>query len=83
MISDEDLSLDNSIEFQGLVQQIKCNNYLMPLYEAVINSIQSIQIHKIKNGQIDIYIERNNEVQQKLSDEFEGKIEPIKNMVTI
>ena len=49
MISDEDISLDNSIEFQGLVQQIKCNNYLMPLYEAVINSIQSIQINKIKN----------------------------------
>ncbi len=80
MISDEDLSLDNSIEFQGLVQQIKCNNYLMPLYEAVINSIQSIQINRIKNGKIDIYIERNNEVQQKLSDEFKGKIEPIKNI---
>lgn len=80
MISDEDLSLDNSIEFQGLVQQIQCHNYLMPLYEAIINSIQSLQINKIKNGKIEIYIEKNNEVQQKLSNEFEGKIEPIKNI---
>lgn len=80
MFLEENLNLDNSIEFQGLVQQIKCSNYLMPLFEAIVNAIQSIQINKIKNGKIDIYIERNEEVQQKLSDEFTSKIEPIKNI---
>lgn len=79
-LSEENLNLDNSIEFQGLTQQIKCSNYLMPLFEAIVNAIQSIQINKIKNGKIDIYIERDNDVQLTLSSKFSSKIQPIKNI---
>jgi hypothetical protein len=32
---------------------------LLPLYEAIVNSIQSIQEAKIRNGKIDIHVERD------------------------
>lgn len=54
---------------------------LLPLYEAIINSIYAINENKVQNGKIDIYIERDNE-QQELA--FEGQdSRPIKNFIII
>lgn len=38
--------------------KLKDTNYLFPLYEVVINSIQSIHEAKIPNGKIEIYVKR-------------------------
>ena len=38
----EEIDKETSFNIQGLVNQLAFSNYLMPLYETVINAIQSI-----------------------------------------
>lgn len=40
--------------------QLPLSTPLLPLYEAIINSIQAIEDAKIKDGRIDIFIQRDN-----------------------
>lgn len=54
----EEINKETSFNIEGLVNQLNFSNYLMPLYETVINSIQSIELGKIKKGYIEIYIKR-------------------------
>lgn len=74
------IKTETSIELIGLVNQTNCNNYLMPMFEAIVNSIQSIQINNIQNGRIDIVIDRINEQQQSLPTFENTKVQPIKNI---
>ena len=50
------------INFKGLVDlhNLPSSEPLLPLFEAIVNSIQSINQGNIENGQITIYIEREN-----------------------
>ncbi len=50
------------INFRGIVNlhSLPMSEPLLPLYEAVINSVQSISHAQISNGRIDIKIEREN-----------------------
>ncbi len=76
----EQISKETSFEIPGLVNQLRCNNYLIPLFEAVVNAIQSIYISNIKNGHIEIYIDRLGG-QKSLSDEnIPYKVQPINNI---
>lgn len=65
------------MNFKGLVNlhTLPMNAPLLPVYEAIINSIQSIEEAKINNGKIEIYIER--EKQMSLFDNWETDIENI------
>lgn len=60
---DKSIEISPTLDIQGLVRQLKMSNYLMPLFEAVVNSIQSIYLSGIKNGYIEIYINRVSEQQ--------------------
>lgn len=60
---DKELEINSTLDIAGLVRQLKVSNYLMPMFEAVVNSIQSIYLSKIKNGYIEIYINRSSEQQ--------------------
>lgn len=65
------------MNFKGLVNfhKLPITMPLLPVYEAVINSIQSIEESDIKNGKIEIIIEREN--QMSISDMWETDIENI------
>ena len=65
------------INFRGLVDlhTLPTSEPLLPLYEAVVNSIQSIEDAKISNGMIDVYIER--ESQTTISSSWETDIDNI------
>lgn len=60
---DKELEINSTLDIAGLVRQLKVTNYLMPMFEAIVNSIQSIYLSGIKNGQIEIYINRASEQQ--------------------
>ena len=60
---DKEIEINPTLDIQGLVRQLKMSNYLMPLFEAIVNSIQSIYLSGIKNGYIEIYINRASEQQ--------------------
>lgn len=60
---DKELEINSTLDIVGLVRQLKVSNYLMPMFEAIVNSIQSIYLSKIKNGYIEIYINRSAEQQ--------------------
>lgn len=60
---DKDLNINSTLYIEGLVRQLKLSNYLMPMFEAIVNSIQSIYLSKIKNGYIEVYINRATEQQ--------------------
>lgn len=74
------IKTETSIELIGLVNQTNCNNYLMPMFEAIVNSIQSIQINNIQNGRIDIVIDRSDTQQRELEGFESTKVQPIKNI---
>ena len=65
------------MNFKGLVNlhTLPKTAPLLPLYEAVINSIQSIEDAGIENGKIEIKIEREN--QMSLFEHWETDIENI------
>lgn len=65
------------MNFKGLVNlhTLPKSVPLLPLYEAVINSIQSIEDAQIKDGRIDIRIERENQI--SLFEQWETDIENI------
>lgn len=65
------------MNFKGLVNlhTLPLSLPLLPLYEAVVNSIQSIEDSKINDGQIDIIIERDN--QETILNTWEKDIENI------
>ena len=50
------------VNFKGLVElhTLPTSEPLLPLYEAIVNSIQSINQGNIENGEINIYIKREN-----------------------
>ena len=79
---DNELKIESSFEMLGLVGQLKCTNYLMPLFESIVNSIQSIQLGNIKNGIIEIHINRSSEQGQlDLGDGVNYKIQPISDII--
>ncbi len=65
------------MNFKGLVSlhNLPKSTPLLPLYEAVINSIQSIEDAQVENGKIEIVIER--EKQMNLFEQWETDIENI------
>ena len=65
------------INFKGLVDlhNLPSSEPLLPLFEAIVNSIQSINQGKIKNGEIRIRIER--EKSQTTFNDWETDIENI------
>ena len=65
------------MNFKGLVNlhTLPKSAPLLPLYEAVINSIQSIEDAQIQDGRIEIIIER--EKQMNLFEQWETDIENI------
>ena len=65
------------INFRGLVDlhTLPSSEPLLPLYEAVVNSIQSIEDAGIKDGKIDVYIER--ETQITIDSQWETDIDNI------
>lgn len=65
------------MNFKGLVSlhTLPKTTPLLPLYEAVINSIQSIEDAHITNGKIEIVIER--EKQMNLFEQWETDVENI------
>lgn len=76
----EEINKETKFNIPGLVNQLSCNNYLVPLFEAVVNAIQSIQIGKVKNGLIQIYIDRLSGQQTIYEDETTYKVQPINNV---
>lgn len=73
-----------NINVEHKVREIKLkdNEYLFPLFEGIINSIQAIHAKGEQNGKIEIYIERNKDVQL----DFNGskdKLAPIENITII
>jgi len=66
------------INFKGLVDLhiLPSTEPLLPLYEAIVNSIQSIEESGIKNGRIDIEIQREPQM-QIFSESWETDIENI------
>lgn len=52
------------IDLKGRVKSTKLaqTRCLLPIYEAIINSIHAIEDAKIKNGKIDITLERKKEL---------------------
>jgi len=77
----EEINKETSFNIQGLVNQLNFSNYLMPLYETVINSIQSIELGKIKNGYIEIYIKRASGQKSIIKNEELYKIQPIQDII--
>ncbi len=77
----EEINKETSFNIQGLVNQLNFSNYLMPLYEAVINSIQSIELGKIKNGYIEIYIKRASGQKSIIKNEELYKVQPIQDII--
>lgn len=65
------------INFKGLVElhNLPSSEPLLPLFEAIVNSIQSINQGNIENGEISIYVER--ESSPSLFNEWETDIENI------
>ena len=65
------------MNFKGLVDlhTLPKTTPLLPLYEAIINSIQSIEDAQISNGKIEIIVER--EKQMNLFNQWETDIENI------
>lgn len=65
------------MNFKGLVElhSLPVSNPLLPLYEAIVNSLQSIEDANIKDGRIDVKIER--EAQMNLLNTWETDIESI------
>ena len=68
------------INFKGLVElhNLPSTEPLLPLFEAIVNSIQSINQGNIKNGEISIHIERENTQSLFNSSDWETDIENIK-----
>ena len=77
----EEINKETSFNMQGLVNQLNFSNYLMPLYETVINSIQSIELGKIKNGYIEIYIKRASGQKNIIKNEELYKVQPIQDII--
>jgi len=67
------------INFKGLVElhNLPSTEPLLPLFEAIVNSIQSINQGNIKNGEISIHIERENTQSLFNSSDWETDIENI------
>lgn len=67
-----------NINFQGLVDlhTLPTSEPLLPLYEAVVNSIQSINQANIADGQIHIKIEREGSISL-----FEGENSKKRNKI--
>ncbi len=67
------------INFKGLVDlhNLPTSEPLLPLFEAIVNSIQSIKQGKVKDGQITIYIEREKNKNLLNCGEWETDIENI------
>ena len=65
------------MNFKGLVDlhTLPKTTPLLPLYEAIINSIQSIEDAQISNGKIEIIVERDK--QMNLFNQWETDIENI------
>lgn len=65
------------INFKGLVDlhNMPSSEPLLPLFEAIVNSIQSINQGNIENGQISVRIERENT--QAIFNDWETDIENI------
>ena len=63
------------MNFKGLVElhTLPKTTPLLPLYEAIINSIQSIEDAQISNGKIEIIVERDK--QMNLFNQWETDIE--------
>lgn len=63
------------MNFKGLVDlhTLPQTTPLLPLYEAIINSIQSIEDAQISNGKIEIIVERDK--QMNLFNQWETDIE--------
>ena len=68
-----------NINFQGLVElhSLPTTEPLLPLYEAVVNSIQSINQANILDGNIFIKIERENSISFPEKDNWETDIDNI------
>ena len=68
-----------NINFQGLVElhTLPTSEPLLPLYEAVVNSIQSINQANISDGSIYIKIERENSISLLEKENWETDIENI------
>ena len=67
------------INFKGLVDlhNLPTSEPLLPLFEAIVNSVQSINQGKVKDGQITIYIEREKNKNFLKCGEWETDIENI------
>lgn len=77
----EEIDKETSFNIQGLVNQLTFSNYLMPLYETVINAIQSIELSKVKNGYIEIYIKRSCGQKSLINNQATYKIQPIQDII--
>ena len=66
---DDEFDLNSTLDINGMVRQLKISNYLMPMFEAIVNSIQSIFLAKNNNGYIEVYINRSSEQQDLNFDE--------------
>ena len=77
----EEIDKETSFNIQGLVNQLAFSNYLMPLYETVINAIQSIELSKVKNGYIEIYIKRSCGQKSLINNQETYKIQPIQDII--
>lgn len=60
---DNGIEINSTLDINGLVRQLKLSNYLMPMFEAIVNSIQSIYLAGNQNGYIEVYINRSSEQQ--------------------
>lgn len=78
----EQINKETSFEIQGLVNQLKCSTYLIPLFEAVVNAIQSTHISKIRNGHIEIYIDRlGGQLSLSTDENIPYEVQPINNII--
>lgn len=77
----EEINKETSFNIQGLVNQLNYSNYLMPLYETVINAIQSIELGNIKNGRIEIYIKRASGQTKIINNKETYKVQCIQDII--
>ena len=81
---DKNIEINSTLDIDGLVRQLKLSNYLMPMFEAIVNSIQSILLSNNKNGYIEVYINRSSNQQDLDLDgntNFPYKIQAVDSIV--
>lgn len=79
---DKDIELNSTFDIGGLVRQLRLSNYLMPMFEAIVNSIQSIYLSKIKEGYIEVYINRYSEQTEiDFKDNSINRVQEIKSII--